>query len=130
MSLETIEVQLPADVYQSIWETTQVLNCSLGEVIAQTVKGNPPPTFTGLPEALRSEAAKLNLLDDISLWRITAESTPEFQAERLRISKGGEQSTLAQEDNTEINIQRSLTNIAVARRGIAMTILKWRGTSV
>lgn len=130
MPMEVLEVQLPTDIHQSIWEAARILNCSPGEIITQAIRGNPPPVFTGLPEVFQSEATRLNLMDDISLSWIAQEQMPKVQHERLHMLKSSEPNTLSQKDKMEIEFLRSLADTTVARRCIAMAILKWRGSFV
>ena len=130
METVSLGVSLPADVYKSIIDAAQVLKCSPGEIITQTVKGNPPPQFIDLPKYLKDEVVTINALDDLALWQIAQGFTAKSLQVKLAEIVSGNESLQSENSQKDLDCAENSIEPSVARQAIATAILRWRGSAI
>jgi len=64
MSVETVNIQLPDEIYRRLRQMATATHQPLAEVIVQTIRGNLPPALDDLQPELRELVADLEQLDD------------------------------------------------------------------
>jgi len=75
MSVRTVEVDVPDNLYEELEAQAQATDRSVDEVVVQTLtRSLPPPVERDLPPALRAELQAMAHLSDEALWQI-AQST-------------------------------------------------------
>lgn len=128
MTVQTITLDLPQDIYQRLQRMAEATHQPVEEVMFQTIRGNLPPSVDDLPSELRDKLASLHNLSDKALWAIAKESLPPDQWRRhehlLRKNQAG---TLTNAEREELARLRAATDRFVFRRSYALALLKWRG---
>src|SRR5437763_12026173 len=76
MTTQTVNIELPEEIYQRFKNMAAVTQRSLEEVVFQTIRGNLPPTLDDLPPEQRELVADLQLLGDEALWAVAKEPLP------------------------------------------------------
>ena len=131
MTTQTVNIELPDDIYQRFKGVAAVTRRSLEDVIFQTIRGNLPPMLDDLPPRQRGLGADLQHLDDEDLWAVAKEPLPAQQWRRhqhlLRKAATG---TLTVAEGTELTGLREATDHFVSRRSYALALLKWRGHTI
>src|SRR5205823_14331178 len=75
-TMQSVNIELPEEIYQRLNDMATVTQRSLEEVIFQTIRGNLPPTPDDLPPQQRDLVADLQLLNDEALWALAREPLP------------------------------------------------------
>ena len=129
--MQSVNIELPEEIYQRLNDMATVTQRSLEEVIFQTIRGNLPPTPDDLPPQQRDLVADLQLLNDEALWAVTREPLPTQRWRRhQRLLGKAETSALTSTERTELTKLREATDRFVIRRSYALALLKWRGYTI
>ena len=128
MTVQTITLELPKDIYQRLQRVAQATRQPVEEVMFQTIRGNLPPSIDDLPPELRDDLAALQNRSDEALWAIARESLPPAQWRRHEhLLRKNQASTLTGAERKELARLRTATDRFVFRRSYALALLKWRG---
>ncbi|MCG2769182.1 MAG: hypothetical protein L6435_12475 [Anaerolineae bacterium] len=128
MTVQTIALDLPEDIYERLQRMAEATHQPVEEVMFQTIRGNLPPSVDDLPPELRDELARLQDLSDKALWVIAKEPLPPDQWRRHEHLLGKNQAgTLTNAEREEMARLRVTTDRFVFRRSYALALLKWRG---
>lgn len=128
MATQTINVELPDEVYRRLRDMAAVTNRSLEEVLIQTIRGNLPLTPGDLPPAQHDLVAALAPLSDEALWKIAQESLPAADWHRHRhLLRKAATGALTPAEHEVLVTLRQTTDRFVMRRSVALALLKWRG---
>ena len=131
MTTQTVNIDLPEDVYQRLKDMAMVTQRSLEDVIYQSIRGNLPPSQDDIPPEQRGLVADLQLRDDEALWAIAREPLPARQWRRHQhLLHKAETSALTGPEQTELLELREATDRFVTRRSYALALLKWRGYAI
>lgn len=136
MSTLTITVELPEALYQSATQLAQVTNRSLGTILQESLVHTLPPLADLPPEEAR-ELARLSLLNDDELWRVSAETlTATEQAELASLLDRQSAENLVFHDQTRLQglldaygwllVRRSHAWLLLARRGYRVPVQETR----
>src|SRR6266540_4023220 len=82
MTIQTIQIQIPDEIYQRLQRVAAATNRPLEEVVFQTIRGNLPPSVDDLSPALHGLVADLQSLSDDRLWAVAREPLPPRQWRR------------------------------------------------
>jgi len=128
MTVQTITLELPKDIFQRLQRVAQATRQPVEEVMFQTIRGNLPPSIDDLPPELRDDLAILQNRSDEALWAIARESLPPAQWRRHKhLLRKNQASTLTGAERKELARLRTATDRFVFRRSYALALLKWRG---
>ena len=129
--MQSVNIELPEEIYQRLNDMATVTQRPLAEVIFQTIRGNLPPTPDDLPPQQRDLVADLQLLDDEALCAVAREPLPKQRWRRhQRLLGRAETSALTSTERTELTPLREATDRFVIRRSYALALLKWRGYTI
>jgi hypothetical protein len=70
MSLQSINIQLPDEIYRRLRQMAAATHQPLEEVIVQTIRGNLPPALDDLQPDMRELVADLEQLGDEAVWAV------------------------------------------------------------
>ncbi len=116
MTTQTINIELPEDIYQRLAGMAAVTQRPLEDVIFQTIRGNLPPTLGDLPPEQRDLVADLQLLDDEALWVIARGPLPTRQWRRHQhLLHKAETTALTGAEQTELTALREVTDQFVTK---------------
>jgi hypothetical protein len=131
MATETVQVQLPEEVYERLKEMANVSNQPLEDVLFQTIRGNLPPRLDDIPPDQRGSIGDLQGFDDEALWAVAREALPTRQWRRHQyLLRKVETNSLTDSERSELAGLREATDHHVIRRSYALALLKWRGYTV
>ena len=131
MATQTVNRELPEEMYQRFKGVAAVTHRSLESVIYQTIRGNLPPALDDLPPGQQDLAADLQLLDDEGLWAVAKERLPASQWQRHQhLLHKAEVDALTSAEQAELAGLREATDRFVIRRSYALALLKWRGYTI
>ena len=129
--MQSVNIELPEDIYQRFKDMATVTQRSVQEVIVQTIRGNLPPALDDLPPEQRGLVADLQVLSDEALWAVAREALPEQRWRRhQRLLHKAETGALTNTERTELTEVRTVTDRFVIRRSYALALLKWRGYTI
>jgi hypothetical protein len=129
--MQSVNIELPEEIYRRFQDMATVTQRSLEEVIVQTIRGNLPPMLDDLPPEQRDLVADLQHLSDEALWVVAREPLPEQRWRRhQRLLRRAETSALTNSERTELTELRQATDRFVIRRSYALALLKWRGYTI
>jgi predicted transcriptional regulator len=128
MTVQTVNVKLPRTVYRRLERLAVTMHQSLDRVLAQTIRGNLPPSLDDVPASLRSDLAGLFDLSDDDLWAVARGSldAQQWQAHQ-RLLRKNEAGQLTERERARLEYLRAETDRYVARKSFALALLKWRG---
>ena len=131
MATQTINVDLPDEIYRRLQGMAAVTHQSLEAILVQTLRGNLPPTRDDLPPAQHDLVATLAALGDDALWTVAREPLPtrDWRRHRHLLRKAGA-GALAPAEQEELAALRDATDHFVTRRSVALALLKWRGHTI
>lgn len=131
MSLQTINIQLPDEIYRRLRQMATATHQPLEEVIVQTIRGNLPPALDDLQPEMRELVADLEQLGDEKVWAVAREaSSPERWRRHQRLLQKVQDGTLSEAEHVELDELRSSVDREVLRRSYALALLKWRGYTI
>jgi predicted transcriptional regulator len=131
MSLETINIQLPDEIYRRLRQMATATHQPLEAVIVQTIRGNLPPALDDLQPEMRELVVDLEQLGDEAVWAVAREATSPAQWRRhQRLLQKVQDGTLTDGEQAELDALRSLVDREVLRRSYALALLKWRGYTI
>jgi hypothetical protein len=131
MTMQSIKVELPEEIYQRLKDMASMTHQSLEEISSQTIRGNLPPTLDDPPPDQRDLAGDLQLLADEKLWVVAREPLPaqRWRRHQQLLSKA-EAGALTSAEQSELTDLREATDRFVTRRSYALASLKWRGYTI
>jgi hypothetical protein len=131
MSLQSINIQLPDEIYRRLRQMAAATHQPLEEVIVQTIRGNLPPALDDLQPDMRELVADLEQLGDEAVWAVAREATfPARWRRHQRLLQKVQDGTLTDVEQAELDELRSSVDREVLRRSYALALLKWRGYTI
>ena len=131
MTVQTIQIQLPAEIYQHLQRVADATHQPLEAVVFQTIRGNLPPSLDDLSPDLQHVVVDLQPLSDEVLWVIAKAPLPPQQWRRHQYLLAQAQAgLLSAAEETELAGLRTATDRYVTRRSYALALLKWRGHTI
>ncbi len=128
MTGQTIQIQLPAEIYHRLQRVADATQQPLEAVVFQTIQGNLPPSLDDLSPDLQRLVADLQALSDAALWQIARAPLPPHQWRRHQhLLAQGQAGHLSATEEAELAALRAATDQYVTRRSYALALLKWRG---
>ncbi len=128
MTLQPINLQLPAALHQRLVEVAHASQQSLTEVIIQSIQTGLPPGLEHVPERFQDDLRTLNQLNDNLLWEISTHDLSDDKAklyEQLLVKN--QQGQLTENEQLTLDTLRDEADLLMLRRAYATGVLKWRG---
>lgn len=130
MSLQTITIQLPEQLYSDVVERAQRMHRSVEEEVVAVV-AEALPAINDLPTELAEELEQLALLSDAELWQAAQIKLGEdetAQMQTLILKQQRDQLTTREQSKAETLLQRYNRTMLV--RAKAAALLKLRGFDI
>ena len=128
MTIQTIHITLPDDVYRRLQQMAITSQRPVEAVVVQSIQGNLPPVVDDLSPDLRDALLALQALNDADLWTLAREPLPTKQWRRHQdLLQKQETDSLTPSDKQILDELRDVTDRFVLRRSYALALLKWRG---
>lgn len=131
MTVESVTITLPEPIVKRLQQAAQTMHVSVGDVLAQTIRGNLPPALADLPDDMQADFALLQSADSATLWRMAQESLPPAQRKRHEsLLEQNREQQLSALEAAELARLRVIADRFVLRRSYALALLKWRGHTI
>ena len=128
MTVQGINVELPAPLYQRLVELAEASQQSLNDVVIQSIQTGLPPSLAQVPDRFREDLRALNPLGDEVLRDIANRDLADDKStyyEQLLVKNG--QGTLNEKEQRSLDTLREEADLLMLRRAYAAALLKWRG---
>ena len=111
MSLETIAVNLPIELYERLRQVARAAGETVESAVIRSVKNGMPPSLAKIPFEFHGDLIFLGRLCDQDLWRVAVNELP-------------------YEKKKPLTEQQERADFLTLRRSYAFALLKWRGHPV
>jgi hypothetical protein len=131
MTLRTVTMQLPENLYLRLQHTARATQQSFEEILLRALQVGSPPTWETASAEFQADLAALDRLDDAALWRIArsrATRTPMDRYQTL-LDKNADES-LSAEEREELTQLRTEFDRQMLRKVHAAALLQWRGHQI
>jgi len=131
MTVQTVNVKLSLATYRRLERLAATIRQPLDRILAQSIRGNLPPSLDDLPADLREDMASLVNLSDDDLWAVARGSLEARQwSEHQRLLRKNIAGKLTERETVKLESLRGETDRYVTRKSFALALLKWRGYSL
>ncbi|MBI3914502.1 MAG: hypothetical protein HY327_10020 [Chloroflexi bacterium] len=131
MTIQTINLNLPENLWQRLNDAANATQQSLDDVLIQTIRAGLPPNSDTVPERFRPDLRLLNRLDNELLQQIAETELDDSKiAEYETLLARNQNSSLTQLEQTQLEILREEADLLMFRRAYALALLKWRGIRI
>lgn len=131
MTLKTITMQLPEDMYVRLQQTAQATKQSFDAILLRALQVGSPPSWTSAPAEFQIDLAALDRLDAAALWQIARARATSAEMDRYQalLDKNANE-TLSTEEQAELTQLRFEFDRQMLRKVHAAALLQWRGHQV
>ncbi len=131
MTLRTVTMQLPENLYLRLQQTSQATRQSFETIVLRALQVGSPPTWESAPSELQADLAALDRLDDAALWRIARSRAAPALMDRYQalLDKNANQTISAQEHKELAQLRTDLDQQMLCKVHAA-ALLQWRGHQI
>ena len=131
MTLKTVTMQLPENLYLRLQQTAQATKQSFETILLRALQVGSPPAWDTAPAEFQANLAALDRLDDSTLWRIARTHATSTQMDRYQIllDKNAD-NTLSFKERAELTQLRTEFDRHMLRKVHAAALLQWRGHQI
>ncbi|MBC8330618.1 MAG: hypothetical protein H8E28_01430 [Anaerolineae bacterium] len=131
MSLRTVTMQLPENLYLRLQQTARSTRQSFDDILLRSVQVGSPPAWESAPAEFQADLAALDRLDDAALWRVArsragVDATARYQ---VLLDKNAE-GTLSAKEGAELTHLRAEFDRQMLLKVHAAALLQWRGHQI
>ncbi|NER07641.1 MAG: hypothetical protein F6K17_36310 [Okeania sp. SIO3C4] len=131
MQKQTVTLEIPEAIYQRLANTARGMQFSLEDIVIHTLKLGIPPSYDDIPEEFKVDIARLDKLDDDSLWRITRSKKTEAEMKQYNsLLETNSSRELTEREQLELSKMRREADLFMLRKAQATALLHWRGYKV
>ncbi len=128
VTVHTVAVQMPQQLYSRLERLAELSRRSLESVVLQTLDSNIPPLPDDLPDEMRSDLSKLENLGDEALWEIAQSTISLEQQQRMsELLRRNQEGTITEAERRGLAKLRKEADRLMLRKAYAYVLLKWRG---
>ncbi len=128
MSNADLTLQIPDPLYQRLVTTAQAMGRSLEEIIIHALTVGSPPDWTDVPEEFQAELARLDPLDNDTLWQMAKSHQSLANMERYyQLLKKNQEEELTSDEYLELENFRYEADLFMLKKAQAAVLLRWRG---
>jgi hypothetical protein len=131
MTLRTVTMQLPENLYLRLQQTAQATRQSFETILLRSLQVGSPPTWESAPSELQADLAALDRLADTALWRIARSRAAPALMDRYQalLDKNADQTMSAQEHKELTQLRTDLDQQMLCKVHAA-ALLQWRGHQI
>lgn len=128
MKEASVTLQIPDSVYHRLVNTAQAVGCSLEEIMVHALTVGSPPDWNDVPEEFQAELARLDLLDNNSLWQIAQSHQSLAEMEHYsQLLEKNQEDELTPTEQLELEQLRYAADLFMLKKAQAAVLLRWRG---
>jgi hypothetical protein len=128
MSSASVTLEIPDLLYHHLVNTAQAVGRSLEEIILHALTVGSSPDWTDVPEEFQTELARLDRLDNDTLWQIA--QSHQYKAEMEHYSQlleKNQEEELTPAEHLELEKLRYAADLFMLKKAQAAVLLRWRG---
>jgi len=131
MTVRTVTMQLPENLYLRLQQTAQATRQSMEATLLRALQVGSPPAWETAPAEFQADLAALDRLDDAALWRIARARIALTQMERCQalLDKNANE-TLSSDERQELTQLRTEQDRQMLLKVHAAALLQWRGHQI
>lgn len=129
MSLRTVTVQLPENLYLRLQQTARFTQQSFDDILLRSVQVGSPPAWESAPAEFQADLAALDRLDDAALWRIARSRAADTARYQVLLDKNADE-TISIEEQAELAQFRTEFDRQMPLKVHAAALLQWRGHQI
>lgn len=129
MSLRTVTVQLPENLYLRLQQTARFTQQSFDDILLRSVQVGSPPAWESAPAEFQADLAALDRLDDAALWRIARSRAADTARYQVLLDKNADE-TISIEEQAELAQLRTEFDRQMLLKVHAAALLQWRGHQI
>ncbi len=131
MTLRTVTMQLPENLYLRLQQTAQATRQSFDTILLRALQVGSPPAWETAPAEFQADLAALDRLDDTALWRTARTRATLTQMDRYQalLDKNANQ-TLSAKEREELTQLRTDLDRQMLCKAHAAALLQWRGYQI
>jgi hypothetical protein len=124
----TVTLQIPESLYQRLANTANAVGHSLYEIMLRALTVGSPPDWQDVPEEFQTELARLDHLNNETLWKVAQSHKDPREMERytLLLEKNKEEE-LTVAEQLELAELRYQADLFMLKKAQADVLLRWRG---
>ena len=128
MTVQSVTVSLPEDMYLRLEQVARGTKQSLADVLLYTVKVGSPPSWEDVPAEFQADLAALDRLNDDALWQKARSRQTEDDMVRYQalLDKNANES-ITEPERLELARLRVDADRFMLRKAHAVALLRWRG---
>ncbi|MGB5768859.1 MAG: hypothetical protein WBM32_03165, partial [Crocosphaera sp.] len=124
MSNADLTLQIPDPLYQRLVTTAQAMGRSLEEIIIHALTVGSPPDWTDVPEEFQAELARLDRLDNDTLWQMAKSHQLRANMERYhQLLEKNQEEELTPDEYLELENFRYEADLFMLKKAQAAVLL-------
>ncbi|MEA5511952.1 hypothetical protein VB715_19450 [Crocosphaera sp. UHCC 0190] len=124
----SVTLQIPDPLYQRLVNTAQAVGRSLEDIMVHALTVGSPPDWTDAPEEFQTDLARLDRLDNDTLWQIAQSHQSSANMERYnQLLEKNQEEELTQNEYFELEKLRYEADLFMLKKAQATVLLRWRG---
>jgi hypothetical protein len=128
MKETSVTLQIPEFVYHRLVNTAEAVGCSLEEIMIHALTVGSPPDWNDVPEEFQSELARLDLLNNNTLWQIAKSNQSSEEMGRYnQLLEKNQEEVLTSAEQVELEQLRYAADLFMLKKAQAAVLLRWRG---
>lgn len=128
MTMHTITLHMPENLYLRLKQTAQATRQSLDDVALHVMQVGSPPNWDDIPPEFQADVAALDRLDDPALWRIVKKKMAPTVANRYQqLLDQQAEGTISAAESRELIELRMEADRTMLCKAQAAALLRWRG---
>ncbi len=128
MELRKITLDLPENIYIRLERAAKATKQSLNQIVLRAVQVGSPPGWDDIPAEYQADAAALERMDDLSLWRVVRDRQSILDLDRYQeLLDKNANGTISGAECNELNKLRVESDRFMIRKAHAAALLRWRG---
>lgn len=131
MTVRTVTMQLPENLYLRLQQTAQATRQSFEAIVLRALQVGSPPAWESAPAEFQADLAALDRLDDAALWRMARYRATSTQMKRYQtLLDKNANTTLSGEERVELTQFRTEFDRRMLQKVHAAALLQWRGHQI
>ncbi|MFQ5341312.1 MAG: hypothetical protein ACE5F6_07170 [Anaerolineae bacterium] len=131
MSMRTVTLELPENLYTRLQQAAQATHRSLDDLLLYAIQVGSPPRWEDAPAEFQADLAALDRLEDEALWHIARSRKTAADMERYQelLDKNANDGLSADERDELVQLRTEFDRFML-RKVHAAALLRWRGYQV
>jgi hypothetical protein len=128
MTVQTITLRLPENLYLRLQQAAHATRRSLDDVLLHAVQIGSPPRWDDAPTEFQADLAALDRLDDEALWHLARGRKREADMDKYQeLLDKNASGILTASDREELSDLRTEYDRMMLCKAHAAALLRWRG---